>query len=251
VKLHVHEWGSGPPAVLVHGSILGARCAFVMQQPLTERWTLIAPDRIGHGDSPPGRSDFEVDARLVAEQLLDRPQQPVHLLGNSYGGIVAMLAAVQRPENVRSLTVVEPPCVAVARGDPGVEAMAAVMEEMRDRAPEDDRELLALFFSRVGVDLEVPDPLPEPLLLGTRAMRTTRQPDEAEIPLAELAASGIPMLVVSGGHSAAFEPICDAIAAGTGARREALTGAGHQVPTLGEPFNELVEGFWLDASAEA
>lgn len=244
MKLHVHEWGSGPPVVLVHGSILGAKYAFIEQQPLTQRWRLLAPDRIGHGDSPAGRSDFEVDARLVAEQLLD---QPVHLLGNSYGGIVSMLAAVQRPENVRSLTVVEPPSVSVARGDPGVEAMAAVMEEMRDRPPEDERELLALFFSRVGVELEIPDPMPEPLLLGTRALRSSRQPDEAQIPLAELKASGIPMLVVSGGHSAAFEPICDAIAAATGARREILTGAGHQVPTLGEPFNRLVEDFWLDA----
>jgi pimeloyl-ACP methyl ester carboxylesterase len=244
VKLHVHEWGSGPPVVLVHGSILGARHAFVMQQPLTERWTLLAPDRVGHGDSATGRSDFEVDARLVAEQLLDRP---VHLLGNSYGGIVSMLASVQRPENVRSLIVVEPPSVSVARGDPGVEKLAGVMEVMRDSPPEDDRELLALFFSRVGVELEVPDPLPEPLLLGTRALRNTRQPDEAEIPLAELEASGIPMLVVSGGHSAAFELICDAIASATGARREILTGAGHQVPMLGEPFNELVEGFWLEA----
>jgi pimeloyl-ACP methyl ester carboxylesterase len=243
MKLHVHEWGSGPPVVMVHGSILGARYAFIEQQPLTERWRLLAPDRVGHGDSPAGPTDFEVDAGLIADQLLD---QPVHLLGNSYGGIVSMLAAMQRPGNIRSLTVVEPPSVSVARGDPGVEAMAAVMEEMRDRPPEDDRELLALFFSRVGVELEVPDPMPEPLLLGTRAMRTSRQPDEAQIPLAELKASGIPMLVVSGGHSAAFEPICDAIASATGARREILTGAGHQVPTLGEPFNELVEGFWLE-----
>jgi pimeloyl-ACP methyl ester carboxylesterase len=232
--------------VLVHGSILGAKYAFIAQQPLTERWTLLAPDRIGHGDSPAGRSDFEVDARLVAEQLLD---QPVHLLGNSYGGIVSMLAAVQRPANIRSLTVVEPPSVSVARGDLGVEAMVATMEEMRERPPEDDRELLALFFSRVGVELEVPDPMPEPLLLGTRALRTTRQPDEAQIPLAELEASGIPMLVVSGGHSAAFEPICDAIATATGARREILPGAGHQVSMLGQPFNRLLEGFWLESES--
>jgi pimeloyl-ACP methyl ester carboxylesterase len=246
VKLHVHEWGSGPPVVLVHGSILGARYAFIEQRPLTARWTLRAPDRIGHGDSPPGRSDFEVDARLVADQLLDRP---VHLLGNSYGGIVSMLAAVQRPENVRSLTVVEPPAVSVARGDPAVEKIAAVMEAMRDSPPEDDRELLALFFSRVGVEMEVPDPIPEPLVAGTKALRLTRHPDEAMIPLEALAAADFPMLVVSGGHSDGFEAICDAIAEGTGARREILTGAGHQVPGLGKPFNELVEGFWLERPA--
>jgi pimeloyl-ACP methyl ester carboxylesterase len=243
VKLNVHEWGSGPPVVLVHGSILGARYAFIEQQPLTERWTVRAPDRIGHGDSPPGPSDFDTDARLVAEQLL---VEPVHLLGNSYGGIVSMLATVQRPENVTTLTVVEPPSVSVARGVPAVEAMVDVMEEMRAHPPDDERGLLSLFFRRVGIDLEVPDPLPEPLAAGARALGTTTNPDEAEIPLAELKASGIPMLVVSGGHSDGFEAICNAIAAGTGARREILTGAGHQVPGLGKPFNELVEDFWLE-----
>lgn len=243
MKLNVHEWGSGPSAVLVHGSVLGARHAFIAQQPLAERWTLLAPDRIGHGGSPAGPTDFEFDAGLIAEQLLDRP---VHLLGNSYGGIVSMLAAVQRPESIRSLTVVEPPAVSVARSDPAVEKVAAMMEAMRDRPPEDDRELLADFFSRVGVEMEVPDPIPDPLVAGTKALRLTRHPDEAVIPLEALAAADFPMLVVSGGHSDAFEAICEAIASGTGARREILTGAGHNVPTLGEPFNELVEGFWLE-----
>jgi pimeloyl-ACP methyl ester carboxylesterase len=246
VKLILHKWGSGPPVVLVHGSILGGRYAFIAQRPLTERWTLLAPDRIGHGDSPPGPTDFEVDAELIAEQLLDRPVHPVHLVGNSYGGIVSMLAAVQRPDSVRSLTVVEPPAVSVARGDPAVQKVATVMEAMRDSPPEDDRELLALFFSRVGVEMEVPDPIPEPLVAGTKALRLTRHPDEAVIPLEALAAADFPMLVVSGGHSDAFEAICDAIALGAGARREILTGAGHDVPMLGEPFNQLVEGFWLD-----
>jgi pimeloyl-ACP methyl ester carboxylesterase len=228
---------------MVHGSILGARHAFVMQRPLTERWTLLAPDRVGHGDSPAGPTDFEVDADLIAEQLLDRP---VHLLGNSYGGIVSMLAAVQRPENVRSLTVIEPPSVSVARGDPAVEKIAGMMEVMRNSAPDDDRELLEIFFSRVGVEMEVPDPIPEPLVAGTKALRLTRHPDEAEIPLKALAAAGFPMLVVSGGHSDAFEAICEAIASGAGARREILTGAGHNVVMLGKPFNELVEAFWLE-----
>jgi hypothetical protein len=97
--------------------------------------------------------------------------------------------------------------------------------------------------------MEVPDPIPDPLVAGTKALRLTRHPDEAVIPLEALAAAEFPMLVVSGGHSDAFEAICEAIASGTGARREILTGAGHNVPTLGEPFNELVEGFWLEQEA--
>jgi hypothetical protein len=50
-------------------------------------------------------------------------------------------------------------------------------------------------------------------------------------------------MVVSGGHSPAFEAVCDAIAAATGARREVLAGARHSVQQTGEPFNALLEDF--------
>jgi pimeloyl-ACP methyl ester carboxylesterase len=70
----VHRWGRGPRVVLVHGSVLGGRHAWRAQRPLTEHWTLLAPDRPGHGDTPAdGRTDFERDGALIAEQLLDEP----------------------------------------------------------------------------------------------------------------------------------------------------------------------------------
>ncbi|MFK0250495.1 alpha/beta fold hydrolase [Amycolatopsis azurea] len=90
MRLHAHQWGSGPRVVLVHGVLLGGREAWRAQRPLTERWTLLAPERLGHGKSPDGVQDFEVDAGLIAEQVLD---EPAHLVGLSYGAIVAMLAA--------------------------------------------------------------------------------------------------------------------------------------------------------------
>src|SRR5689334_13904706 len=114
MRLHVHRWGQGPSVVLVHGGLLGGREAWRAQRPLTERWTLLAPDRPGHGRSPDARQDFEPEAVLVAEQLLT---EPVHLVGYSYGGVVAVLAAAARPGNVRTLTVVEPPATGVARGN--------------------------------------------------------------------------------------------------------------------------------------
>ena len=122
MRLHVHQWGQGPRVVLVHGGVLGGRETWRTQRPLTERWTLLAPDRPGHGQSPPARQDFEPEAALVADQLLD---QPSHLVGHSYGGIVSMYAAAARPANVLSLTIVEPPSTAVARGVPAVDEYAA------------------------------------------------------------------------------------------------------------------------------
>ena len=107
VLMFVHQWGQGPEVVLVHGAVLGGRECWRGQRPLTERWTLRAVDRPGHGRSPAvGRQDFEAEAALLAEEVLDRP---AHLVGYSYGGLVAMDAAVLRPDAVLSLTLVEPP----------------------------------------------------------------------------------------------------------------------------------------------
>lgn len=70
-SMHVHSWGAGPPVVLVHGGVLGGRETWRAQRPLTERWTLLAPDRPGHGRTPGARQDFESEAQLLADQLLD------------------------------------------------------------------------------------------------------------------------------------------------------------------------------------
>jgi pimeloyl-ACP methyl ester carboxylesterase len=58
-----------------------------------------------------------------------------HLVGHSYGAVVAMLAAASRPRAVRSLALIEPSAHRVAGRDPVV---AAALERMRSavaRAP--------------------------------------------------------------------------------------------------------------------
>src|SRR5215831_6099511 len=109
--VHVTVWGepSAPPAVLVHGTFSWATRAFEHQRPLARRWRLLLPDRRGFGaspdlDDPAMTSDYAVDARDVAELL----GTGTHLVGHSYGGTVAMLAAAARPDLVRSLALIEP-----------------------------------------------------------------------------------------------------------------------------------------------
>jgi pimeloyl-ACP methyl ester carboxylesterase len=239
--MHVHRWGAGPPVVLVHGGILGGREAWRAQRPLTDRWTLLAPDRPGHGQSPPARQDFEPESVLVAEQLLD---QPVHLVGMSYGAIVAMYAAALRPEHVRSLTIVEPPCSGVARGVPVVDAFGVAVREVIEATDADPADALRRFCPVAGVSIDLTDP-PRVLLDGMRQLLGARPPDEAEPPLDRLRAAGLRTLVVSGGHSAANEMICDVIARETAGARAVCPGAGHLVPDTGEPFNRLLEQHFL------
>jgi pimeloyl-ACP methyl ester carboxylesterase len=224
--------------VLVHGAVLGGREAWRAQRPLTERWTLLAPDRPGHGQSPPARQDFEPEAALVADQLLDEPS---HLVGLSYGAIVSMYAAVLRPENVLSLTVVEPPAAGVARGEPVVDEFGAATRAVIE-SELDPVEALRRFFPVAGVPVEVPDQPHETLVRGMRQLLGGRPPDEAEPPLAALREAGFPILVVSGGHSEANEIICDTIAGETGARRAVCRGRDHLVPEAAE-FNALLESF--------
>lgn len=106
----------------MHGSIGGGLAAWQEQRPLAERWTHVIPDRPGFGAGPlVERVDFEIDAPLVAGLLADG----VHLVGRSYGGVVCLLAASQRLEALWSLTVIEPPALAVARDHPAVDGSSS------------------------------------------------------------------------------------------------------------------------------
>jgi pimeloyl-ACP methyl ester carboxylesterase len=94
----------------------------------------------------------------------------------------------------------------------------------------------------------VPSPLPADLERHTRVLMGFRPPWEAEIPLERLAAAGIPVLVVSGGHDPGFDAICAAIARALGAEEATIPGAGHNVLRMADVLNPLLERFWMSAA---
>lgn len=246
--LDVTRLGEGPPIVLVHGSVVGAGLTWRKQLELAERWRLIIPNRPGFAGSPPAeRSDFEAEAPLFAELLGDG----AHLVGHSYGAVIALLAAALRPEAVRSLTVSEPGCLAVAAGVPEVDEMIANGEILySDPAAVPPEAFLRMFREGAGSAHETPDELPEPLARGVELLRGERPPWEAEIPLDALAAAPFPKLVISGGHSRAFDAVCDSLAGAIGAARAVVAGRGHTIPSVGAAYNETVETFLLAAERD-
>ena len=238
--LHVEELGSGPRVVLVHGDVTAGQQGWARQRPLAERWRLVVPDRPGAGRSAPvARVDFAAEVGDLAP-LLDGG---AHVVGHSYGAVVALLLAVARPEGVRSLTVIEPPAYAVAAHDPAVEAAVARLKELWSQPDQDPHQFFAEFAAVVGERPWPRPPMPAEMEAGVRRLMGERPPWEASIDLDRLGAAGVPVLVVSGGHSTAFEAVCDAIAAATAGRREVLPGARHSVQRTGEPFNALLEDF--------
>jgi pimeloyl-ACP methyl ester carboxylesterase len=231
--------------VLVHGSIVGGQGTWAAQQPLAERFELVVIDRPGFPPGPPTeRVDFETDAPLVAELLRDGD----HLVGHSYGGVIALLAAAARPDVLASLTVIEPPATRVAAGNPDADAFAARGAELYESAKGDDPEaFLRRFLSAVRSSLSPPSPLPPDLAQGAQALSVERGPWEADIPLDALAEAAFPKLVVSGNHHPAFDAICDALEEQLLAERVVLEGYGHTVQRHPE-FNDRLADFVERAS---
>ncbi len=248
--LNVTVWGDDEPAVLVHGSFGWGTETWREQKPLADSYRLLLVDRRGFGGSPAnGRVDFERDAEDVADLL----GESAHLVGHSYGGVVALLAAARRPAGVRSLAVIEPPALGLVRGRPPVEEfierIANAVEEAAD--PPDYR---MRFLHSFGFPAERED-FEGAALAAARSSWGERHPWEAEVPLDDLARAAFPKLVVRGAWDKVppearewggtiFASICDVLEERLAADSALFTGAAHSPQLLGKSFNERLRAFW-------
>jgi len=233
--------------LLVHGSVVNGDATWAAQRPLTERFELVVPNRRGFPPGPDVDSvDYE-DEAVWFEQFLE---PGTHLVGHSYGGVIALFAAARRPERLRSLTVIEPPALGIARGNPAADAFAAGAKRLWEDGSREPEAFLRGFLTAVNAPIPAGELSPA-LLQGARTLMVERYPWLAEIPLDELAATPFPKLVVSGGHSEAFDAVCDVLEQRLSAQRAVLPGAGHSVQRLGEPFNELLAAFVEQAEQAA
>ncbi|MHB8643420.1 MAG: alpha/beta fold hydrolase [Gaiellaceae bacterium] len=210
--------------VLVHGSVGNAEAAFGhLVARLSERFEVLPYMRSGYPPRPPlEQIDFEQQAGELADEL----RSGDHLVGHSYGGVVSLLAAAQTDAQLGSLVVSEPPAFGLARDDPAVQAFLAAYAQVSRESPES---FAAQFLALVG-STTPPGRLSPALEAGVRAAMVERTPDQAVIPLDELAAAPFPKLVLSGAHHAAFDAVADVLERRLRAERAVLPGAGHSLP---------------------
>jgi pimeloyl-ACP methyl ester carboxylesterase len=241
MDLHIQRWGEqGSDVLLVHGSVVNGEMTWAEQRPLADRFRLTVVDRHGYFPNPAAdHEDFEEDALDIVELL----GEGVHLVGHSYGAVISLLAAAQRPEAVRSLTVIEPPAFGVALDRPEVAAFAAGIRPYWLNGPRDPEAFLRGFLEMVGSSAQLPSPLPPPLLQNAKLLMVERDPTEAVIPLERLREAPFPKLVVSGAHSTVFDAVCDVLEKELAAERAVIPGAGHSVQRTGAPFNERLGAF--------
>ena len=105
--LHYASAGEGDPVVLIHGFGLDLRMWDPQWRAFAQRHRVIRYDLRGYGGSslPEGKYSH-VDDLLALIDFLGAA--PVHLVGLSLGGRVALRVAAQEPQAVRSLTLADP-----------------------------------------------------------------------------------------------------------------------------------------------
>jgi pimeloyl-ACP methyl ester carboxylesterase len=113
ITLHGHRVsyrraGWGPVIVLIHGITGSSQTWDHVIEPLAERYTVVAPDLLGHGESAKPRGDYSLGAYAsgIRDLLAAIGHDRATIVGHSLGGGVAMQMAYQFPERCERLVLV-------------------------------------------------------------------------------------------------------------------------------------------------
>ncbi|WP_225028412.1 alpha/beta fold hydrolase [Xinfangfangia pollutisoli] len=234
--------GAGRHTLAIHCSLAHAGAWAGLAEMLPEI-SLTAMDQPGHGRSEDWRpgSDLHALTTAAATVLAQRlaASGPVDLFGHSFGATVCLRLALERPDLIRSLVLVEPVLFAAARGTPVFAEFARAQADLPTATPE-DRLASASRFHALWGDGRPLASLPE------RQMRYILDrihiiPAQNRVLLDDAAgllrpggleALSRPVLLVEGGESPAVIPAIQAALAARlpQARRVVLDGAGHMAP---------------------
>ena len=114
------ERGSGPAVVLVPGSCSTGAAWRPIIEAWSERFRTVTTSLLGYGATAerrtPGNTSIFREAEIV-EAVVRRAGVRVHLVGHSFGGLVALAVAVRRRADLASLTIIEAPAVGLLQAN--------------------------------------------------------------------------------------------------------------------------------------
>jgi pimeloyl-ACP methyl ester carboxylesterase len=107
-RISYRSGGSGPTLLLLHGITNSSETWERVAVPLAERFTVLAPDLLGHGESATPRGDYSLGAHAsgVRDVLSALDIERATVVGHSLGGGIAMQFAYQFPERCERLVLV-------------------------------------------------------------------------------------------------------------------------------------------------
>ncbi|QOT16832.1 alpha/beta fold hydrolase [Paenarthrobacter sp. YJN-5] len=214
--------------VFVHGLGSFGAAAWPKQHGLALRYDCLFLRR--HGFDPvaePLEPDISADVAILVDALADSGGG--HVVANEQGAISAMLAAVERPDLVFSLSLVEPACLSLTAELPATASHRALMQPLFDvRSQLGDADYEREYFRRAYAaeagGLQTPE-----ARRSARRLRLQAPPWEAPLHIVP----GVPTLVLTGG----WEPLYEEIA---GYLRD--TGALHRVAAGGHRPQDSADG---------
>lgn len=109
--MDVLDAGAGRPVVLLHSSVSGNRQWKALIADLRDHHRVLAINLLGYGDTPPWpgtRPQRLSDQAALVHAAIDGIDGPVALVGHSFGGAVAMRAAVELGDRAGALVLLEP-----------------------------------------------------------------------------------------------------------------------------------------------
>ncbi|MCB1052944.1 MAG: alpha/beta hydrolase [Acidobacteria bacterium] len=121
-ELHFLEWGDpkNPPLIFIHGGAAHARWWQFLAPFFAEHYHCLAPDLSGHGDSGHRelypRTAWADELAALCKYTLTQP--PI-LVGHSMGGLVAVVAAAEHPDQFKAICVIDSP---IRKPDPESQA---------------------------------------------------------------------------------------------------------------------------------
>ena len=229
LPIHVVHWGTtGPRVVIIHGGVQGrlggGPDTFVKQQAWgSEGFQVELVQRPGFGASPSrGPDNMDHEAVWIADML----GNGANLIGHSWGGADALLAAARKPKAVRSLILVEPALTAIAEADqtlrnsPAVRAGAEMRFHitMSAHTPAEYGEVFANMLGNSSGGSAT-----SAVHLGKDSAESTRvgcallqskiaPPGEFNAAIATVSAAHIPVLIVTGGWNPSFDAAGEVLA---------------------------------------
>jgi pimeloyl-ACP methyl ester carboxylesterase len=218
-----------------------------MQSQLATRgWKIVVPDRPGHGRSP--SRDLPDDAAIDGMWVADLLGDGAHLVGHSFGGPVALAAAVRRIGSVKSLTLIEPAMQALTIDNPHTQKFVGqIAQAMMAGSPAET----AKAFIQVTA---IPDELrgkasPELLERLGRGLLSLKlpAPEALQSSLAAIKNAGIPLVVVSGDWNPSISATAQKVAELGGGRYVVIKAEHHFPQLISNEFNEMLEAHMLAA----
>ncbi len=227
------------PILFLPGSYSTAVAWAPIQAHLPERWEMHAETLPGYAGVPDPRSPGQSRVEMLVDWIAEKTEQigsPVHLVGHSYGALLALAAALLRPDLVRSLLAYECNAMAVTRDGrpfPWLEEVRQAPDALRaafEAGEADAARIIIDFYGGKGTFAHLPAPVRAFCQTGVEANLLDWESGFAFRPdLIEFAGLQTPATLVIGGN--AIQPVRDMNEALAnvipGANLSRVDGAGH------------------------